>query len=87
MATMPTPAEIMEQEMHVSDTMVPSIIASNAICFAIACIAVVLRFLARRMSKTKYEADDWLVLVGLVRRVPLLPSHFGIHDSCRGIIR
>lgn len=67
MATMPTPAEILEQEMHISDDRGPNIIAANAICFTIACVAVVLRFLARRRAMVRYEADDWLILAGLVR--------------------
>lgn len=72
MASIPTPAEIEEQEMHISDNMGPTIIAANAVCFTIACIAVVLRFQARRMAKIRYEADDWLILVGLVRRILLI---------------
>ena len=67
MASMPTPAEILYQEKHISDTKVPDIIATNAICFPIACIAVLLRFISRRRSKIEYEADDWLIVAGLVR--------------------
>ena len=69
MATMPTPAEIQEQMLHVSDNMVPNIIAANTVCFTIACVAVALRFQARRILRIRYEADDWLILVGLVRRI------------------
>lgn len=65
MASIPTPAEIEEQEMHISDNMVPNIIAANAVCFTIACISVALRFQARRMARIKYEADDWLIVAGL----------------------
>lgn len=66
MASMPTPAEIIHQEKHISDDKIPNIIAANAICFPIACIAVLLRFVSRRMSKIKYEADDWLIIAGLL---------------------
>lgn len=72
MASIPTPGEIEEQEMHISDDMSLNIILANAICFTIACIAVVLRFQARRMGMIRYEADDWLILAGLVRRMILL---------------
>ncbi|CAF9925812.1 hypothetical protein IMSHALPRED_006787 [Imshaugia aleurites] len=65
MASLPTPAEIEEQEMHMHDNMAPNVIAANAVCFTIACIAVILRFQARRMAKIRYEADDWLILAGL----------------------
>ena len=75
---MPTPAEIEEQMLHVSDNMVPSIIAVNVVCLTIACIAIALRFQARRVARIRYEADDWLILVGLVRRTFFGPS---LHDS------
>lgn len=75
---MPSPAELMEQKMHVSDTMVPNIIAANAICFTIACIAVILRFLARRMARVRYEADDWLIVVALVRGIPIFQSDLSL---------
>ena len=71
MASIPTSAEILFQEKHISDNKVPDIIATNAICFPIACTAVLLRFISRRMSKIKYEADDWLIIAGLVRISPL----------------
>ena len=72
MATLPTPAEIKYQEMHISDNAAPSIIAANAICYSIACIAIALRFLSRRVAHIKYEADDWLVVAGLVRSPTML---------------
>ena len=67
MATIPPPAEVEWQEMHISDSLVPDIIAVNAVCFTIACVSVALRFVSRRMAKVKYGLDDWLVLASLVR--------------------
>lgn len=58
--------------MHITDDMAPNIIAANAVCFTIACISVALRFQARRVAMIKYEADDWLIVVGLVGRIYLL---------------
>ncbi len=72
MASIPTPAEIQYQEKHAFDTQVPNIIATNAICFPIACTTVLLRFLSRRMSKIRYEADDWLVILGLLFTLGIL---------------
>ena len=43
---------------------------ANVVCFTIACIAVALGFLARRMARIRYEVDDWLILVALVRERP-----------------
>ena len=83
---MPSPADLAYQEMHVSDTLVPNIIAVNVICFTIACVAVALRFLARRMARIRYEADDWLILVALVRGIPLLQSGFGFHVEASPLI-
>ena len=72
MASIPTPQEIAYQEAHITDDRSGSIIAANATCYAIGIIAVALRFLSRRISKIRYEWDDWLVVAGLVR--PPLPS-------------
>ena len=68
MATMLTPAEIQDQMAHSSDNKAPDIIAANVVCLTIACIAVALRFQARRVARIRYEEDDWLILAGLVRR-------------------
>lgn len=42
-------------------------VASSAASVSLAFIAVVLRFLSRRVAKVKYEWDDWLALFGFVR--------------------
>ncbi len=67
MATVPTTAELDIQEQHKNDSMQTSIYVANIVCFSLACIAVVLRFTSRKISKVKHEADDWLVVAGLVR--------------------
>ncbi len=77
---MPTPQEIAYQEAHITDDKAGAIIAANATCYAIGIIAVALRFLSRRISKIKYEWDDWLAVAGLVR--PPLPSI--LHIFCPG---
>ena len=66
MAEVPSPTEIIWQEKHINDNKVPDIIAVNAVCFTIACIAIVLRFLARRKARVTYGLDDWLIIVGWV---------------------
>ena len=66
MASLPSPAELQWQELHAKDNAVPSIVAANVAGFSLACIAVVLRFVARRVAKIKYQIDDWLIIVGLV---------------------
>ena len=66
MAEAPSPTEILWQEKHINDDKVPTLIAANAVCFTVACIAVVLRFLARRKAKVNYGLVDWLIVVGWV---------------------
>ena len=68
MATMLTPAEIEDQMAHSFDNKAPDIIAADVVCLTVAFIAVALRFQARRVARIRYEADDWLILAGLVRR-------------------
>ena len=78
MATIPSPAEVKWQEEHINDSKVLDVIAVNVVCFSIASIAILLRFQARRMAKVKYELDDWLIIVGWVRRWPT-----GISYECQ----
>lgn len=66
MATHLTPAEIRYQQDHIGDDARANVIAANAACLPLACIAVALRFGCRRMSRIKYELDDWLILAALV---------------------
>ena len=64
----PMPPEQLEYyEEHASDTVQPNLIATIVLGLAVACLAVILRFLARRMNKLPFRADDWLVLLALVQ--------------------
>ena len=67
MATVPTPAEIQYQQEHIGENRIPNIIAANVACLTLAFVFVGLRFLSRWMKRIKCEADDWLVVAGLVR--------------------
>ena len=67
MASIPTPQEIAYQVAHITDDKAGSIIAANVVCYTVGIIAVALRFLSRRISKIRYEWDDWLCVAGLVR--------------------
>ena len=66
MASNPTPAELLYQQEHIEENRVAALIATNTTFLTIAFIFVGLRFQSRRIRKTKYEADDWLVVAGLV---------------------
>lgn len=60
------PAEAHYQLAHVHESRVYDIVSSHIACLVIAVIAIVLRFVSRRMSKTAIKADDWMIVVALV---------------------
>ena len=62
-----TPSEIQYQLSHASEDRSGNIIAAVTICLCLASIAVGFRILARRMTKTPLGADDWMILIALVR--------------------
>ena len=66
MATLPilTPEQFAENHG-------PHIITGCLIVAILATIAVILRFLARRLQKSKIGADDYLILLALVRSLSL----------------
>ena len=64
-----SPAEAECQLRHIHDSRVPEIIASMAVCLPAAYIAVVLRFMSRRVGRIPWKLDDWLLVAGLVSRL------------------
>lgn len=64
---LPNAEEIQYQEEHIHDDRSGNIVTSHAICIAIAAIAVLLRLISRRMCKASIQADDWMIIVALVR--------------------
>ena len=67
MPGMLAPGEILLEETEMRQNRVPEIIAASTICIALACIAVTLRFTARRISKVAIKADDYMMVFALVR--------------------
>lgn len=63
-----TASEVAYQEAHIEDDSKLEIIVPTAITLAIAYAAVFLRFVSRRLSRTAIKADDWSVVIGLVKR-------------------
>ena len=59
-------ANIRYQEAHLSDSRVPNVIATIAICLPCAIGAVILRFVSRRLGRVPIKADDWWIVLGLV---------------------
>ena len=56
------------QRLHIHDSRIPEIVVSLALCLSAAYVAVVLRFISRRIAKIAWKADDWWLVVGLVSR-------------------
>jgi hypothetical protein len=63
---MPTLAQIQYMEAHITDDKRPNLIAAFTVSIALAYIAVILRFVARRRRGVQLLADDWLIFVALV---------------------
>ena len=62
-----TPTEIRYELQHVEDDRRISFIASLTICTCLAVVATALRFVSRSVSKASVQADDYWVLIALVR--------------------
>ena len=63
-----TPSEIKYESVHIHDSRASNIVISSAICIGLAITAVLLRLLARRLSKAKILADDYMMVFALVSR-------------------
>lgn len=68
------PAEAQYQLAHINESRVPAIVSSQIACLVIAVIAVVLRFVSRRMIKTALKADDWMIVAALVFMIGFVTS-------------
>ena len=73
MAHHPSPEDIADMQAHIGDNRADGLIASHVICFTAACIAVALRFTARRLGKVKYGADVRVHPLSL-KESPTFPS-------------
>lgn len=83
MATVPTPAELSYEQTHINESRVTGLLVSNILCLGLAYVAVALRFLCRRVGRIKYDWDDWLILLGLVRYRLLLTHEISFHRLIR----
>ena len=71
-----TPTEVQYELEHIDQDRAPNIIAAYATCLSLACIAVVLRFIARKTSRSSLQADDLAIFLALVRiRLRLFDVH------------
>ena len=61
------PAQAQYQLDHVDESRADNIRSSLIACLVIATVAVILRFISRRMVTTSIKADDWMIVAALVR--------------------
>ena len=66
MAIAPDEEIIAYMKAHPHDTLVPNIIAASVICGVLATTCVVLRLTARRLSHTKIDLSDWMIVASWV---------------------
>ena len=70
MASVPA-SESAYEKAHINDSRQVGIAVSNGICIGVAFIAVLLRFVSRRLAKTDNGPDDWCAWSALVRNGPI----------------
>ncbi|KAL8951208.1 MAG: hypothetical protein Q9222_002811 [Ikaeria aurantiellina] len=62
----PSPAEIQYQSQHITDDTSHRIISAFGVCLGFAIISVLLRFVARHITRAPLGGDDWTIVVGLI---------------------
>lgn len=75
------PAEAAYQLAHIDESRVSDIVVSHIICLVIATVAIVMRFVSRKLNKTAIQADDWMIVAALVSRSP---QHWGCRKAGGG---
>lgn len=61
------PASLRYQLAHASDNKTPAFLASVSVVITLATIGVAVRLLARRLTIAKLGADDYVIVIALVR--------------------
>ena len=65
-----SPTEMQYMESHIDENRSGQIYATNVVCALAAYVAVLLRLIARSLTKARYGLDDWFIVAGLVSRNP-----------------
>lgn len=79
---MPTQAEVEYMYAHIDDDRGPDMIAGTVSAFTFATIAIILRLIARWISGSVLQADDWTILVAWVcvdfdaRQIGFVVTHY-----------
>lgn len=60
------PKEAQYQLTHIHDSRKASTAVAYTICITIASIAIMMRFMSKRIGRTPYGADDWTMVAAYV---------------------
>ena len=60
------PEEAQYQLAHIKDSRRVATLTAYIVSACISLLAVIMRFVSRRIARTKYGADDWIMLAALV---------------------
>lgn len=60
------PEEAQYQLAHVNDSKRSAIVTAYIVSVTTSLLAVIMRFISRRIGRAEYGADDWIMLVGMV---------------------
>lgn len=63
---MAAPSEIQYQIAHINDDRASAIVISHAVVLPLAVVAVILRFISRRLCRARIEADDYMIIAALI---------------------
>ena len=63
------PAEAKYQLAHIKDSKRVATLIAYVVSASLSLVAVIMRFVSRRIGRTKYGADDWVMLAALVFKV------------------
>ena len=74
------PEEAQYQLAHIHESKMASVVVTYAICLPILVLANIMRFVSRRIGRTKYGADDWVMLLASVILLFLL-GHFILFNA------
>lgn len=75
-----SPAEAAYQLAHANQSRTGQLINSTAALSALATVLVLARFIIRIHTKVGLKADDWTILIALVRTQPSTPKNDWVAD-------
>lgn len=77
------PEEAQYQLAHIDDDKTVGMATAYIVSLTISVLAVIMRFVSRRIGRAKYGADDWIMLVALVNMLfyyPCVPQPYALRS-------